>query len=178
MESVKPTWKLRLALLILVMLGAFVTRDFWSMRIGQSLVCTEQLSQGDLILVENIDPYYMLFERAATLQKAGFAARVLIPVQISHESERASAIAIGVAELMGPVSQIQMSEVMPIRVREPISLNAAYEIRDFLTKRASQERYCCDIRLSQQALVSHLPGGDGSCWDHGVLHTGFRRGGA
>ena len=127
-------WKIRVAVLMLVMLSAFVTREFWSMRIGQSLACKEQLSQSDLILVENIDPDYLLFERAATLQKAGFGARVLIPVQVSHNSERANAVSMGIAELMGRVSQMRTSEIMPIRVPEPISLNAAFEIRDFLTK--------------------------------------------
>lgn len=104
------------------------------MKIGQSLICTEQMAQSDLILVENIAPDYFLFERAATLHKAGFAARILIPVQVSHESERANAVSIGIAELMARVAQMQAPEIMPIRVIEPISLNAAYEIRDFLTK--------------------------------------------
>ena len=133
-ESIKLTWKLRLALLMLVMLIISVTHEFWSMRIGQSLICTEQMAQSDLILVENIDPDYLLFERAETLHKAGFAARILIPVQVSHESERANAVSIGIAELMARAAQMQAPEIMPIRASEPISLNAAYEIRDFLTK--------------------------------------------
>jgi hypothetical protein len=132
-------WKPRLALLLLVVLIIFVTlivatRKFWSMRIGQSLVCTEQIAQSDLILVDNLAPDYLLFERAAALHKAGFAARVLVPVQVSHESERANAVAIGIAELMARVAQLQAPEIMPIRAMEPISLNAAYAIRDFLTK--------------------------------------------
>jgi hypothetical protein len=127
-------WKLRLALLLLVILIILVTREFWSMRIGQSLICAEQLGHSDLILVDNLAPDYLLFERAAALHKAGLAARVLIPVQVSHESERANAVSIGIAELMAQVAQLQAPEIMPIRVMEPISLNAAYEIRDFLTK--------------------------------------------
>jgi len=136
-ESSRPTWKRRLAFLILLMLVVLiisVTREFWSKRIGQSLVCTEHLSQSDLILVENLDQDYLLFEQAATLHKAGFAARVLIPVQISHESERANAVSIGTAELMARVAQMQTPEIMPIRAPEPVSLNVAYGIRDFLIK--------------------------------------------
>jgi len=136
-ESIKLTSKFRLTLLMLLMLVVLilsVTREFWTKRIGQSLVCTEQLSQSDLILVENVDQDYLLFERAAALHKAGFGARVLIPVQISHESERANAVSIGIAELMVRVAQMQTPEIMPIRAPEPISLNVAYAIRDFLTK--------------------------------------------
>jgi len=57
-------------LLMLVVLILSVTREFWSKRMGQSLVCTEQLSQSNLILVENVDQDYLLFERAAALHKA------------------------------------------------------------------------------------------------------------
>jgi len=69
-ESIKLTSKFRLTLLMFLMLVVLilsVTREFWSKRIGQSLVCTEQLSQSDLILVENVDQDYLLFERAAAL---------------------------------------------------------------------------------------------------------------
>jgi len=109
-ESIKLTSKFRLTLLMLLMLVVLilsVTREFWSKRIGQSLVCTEQLSQSDLILVENVDQDYLLFERAAALHKAGFGARVLIPVQISHESERANAVSIGIAELIDSMSLLK-----------------------------------------------------------------------
>jgi len=86
------------------------------------------------MLVDNIDPDYLLFERAATLHKAGLASRVLIPVQVSHDSERANSVAIGIAELMARVAQVHAPEIMPIRASEPISLNAAYQISDFLTR--------------------------------------------
>src|SRR6266581_283473 len=49
-ESIKTTWKFRLALLILVMLLVSVTRGFWMLKIGQSLVCTEEISPSDVIL--------------------------------------------------------------------------------------------------------------------------------
>src|SRR5262245_21551465 len=138
-EWIKPVWKLRLALLLLVILIMSVTlisvtREFWSRRVAQSLICTEQIGHSDLIIVDNLAPEYLLFERAAALHKAGLAARVLIPVQVSYASERANAVSIRIAELMAQVAQLQAPEIMPIRVMEPISLNAAYEIRDFLTK--------------------------------------------
>lgn len=86
--SVKTTWKLRLALLLLVILLVSVTRGFWMLRIGQSLVCTEEIGPSDSILVENFDPHYLLFERAAALHKAGLAARVLGPAPASRDPER------------------------------------------------------------------------------------------
>jgi hypothetical protein len=133
-ESIKSTWKLRLALLMFVLLGTMMTRELWTLRIGQSLACREQLSQSDVILVDNIDPDYLLFERAETLYSEGFAPRVLVPVQVSHESERANAVSTGIAQLMARVAQVQTPEIVPIRAREPITLDAAYWLRGFLTK--------------------------------------------
>ena len=92
------------------------------------------MGRSDIILVDNVDPDYLLFERAATLRNAGLASRVLVPVQVSHESERANSVAIGIAELMARAAQVRAPEIMPIRASEPISLNAAYLIRDFLTR--------------------------------------------
>jgi hypothetical protein len=80
--SLKTTWKLRLALLILVLLTGSVTHRFWMLHIGQSLVCTEEMAPSAIILVENFDPDYLLFERAAALLKAGFASRVLVPTPV------------------------------------------------------------------------------------------------
>jgi hypothetical protein len=133
-EVVKLTWKLRLSLLVLITVSALITRHSWSTRISKSLTCREQVTPSDLILVENLDPSYVLFERAATLRNEGFASRVLVPVQVSDAYERANAASIGIAELMARLADLQTPEIMPIRANEPISLNAAREFRNFLTK--------------------------------------------
>ena len=86
-ESLKATWKFRLALLMLIVLLVSVTRGFWMLRLGQSLVCTEEIAPSDVILVENFDPHYLVFERAAALHKAGLAVRVLVPTDASRDSE-------------------------------------------------------------------------------------------
>ena len=133
-ESIKTTWKFRLALLLLGMLLVSVTRGFWMLRIGQSLVCAEEMRPSDVILVENFGPDYLVFERAAALHRAGFAARVLVPTEVSRDSERANPVSQGIAELMSQVARLQNPVIIPIQIIEPISLNAAYQIRDFLTK--------------------------------------------
>src|SRR5437867_2264591 len=77
---------------------------------------------------------YLLFDRAATLRKAGFARRVLIPVQVSSTSTRANSVSLHIAELMAREAQVPAPEIIPIRAPEPISLNTAHAIREFLTK--------------------------------------------
>jgi hypothetical protein len=155
--SLKTTWKFRLALLMLVMLLVSITRGFWMLKIGQSLVCTEEVSPSDVILVENFDPYYLIFERAATLHKAGLAARVLVPTDASRDSERANSVSQGIAELMARVARLQNVEILPIRIREPVSLNAAYQIRDFLTKEHLRSVIVVTdgFRSKRSALVYH-----------------------
>lgn len=130
--SIKTTWKLRLAMLMLVIVIGSLTRGFWIPRIGQSLVCPQEIGPSDVILIENFDPNYLLFERAAALQRAGLAARVLVPTQASRDPEVANAVSQGIAELMTRLARVQDVEIMPIRETEPISLGAAYQIRDFL----------------------------------------------
>jgi hypothetical protein len=132
-------WKLGLAMILLLILVScvtvlYVTRNLLTMSIGLSLRCAEKIGPSDIIVVENAGADYVLFERAAALRKAGWASRVLIPVQVSHDSERANSVSIGIAELMARVAQMQAPEIMPMRAGEPISLSVAYRIRDFLMK--------------------------------------------
>jgi hypothetical protein len=133
-ESTKTTWKFRLAMPIVIILIGSLTRGFWVPTIGQSLVCEEAVGPSDVILVENFAPNYLLFERAAALQKGGFSARVLVLTQASRDPEVANTVSKGIAELMARLARIQNLEIIPIREIEPVSLNASYQIRDFLTK--------------------------------------------
>src|SRR5437870_2342545 len=128
----KTTWKLRLALLLLLLLLGSVTRGFWTLRIGQSLVCPEEIVPSDVILPENFDPDYLVFERAAALQRAGVAFRVFVPVPAARDPARPNLVSQSIAEVMARVARMPEPEFIPTREIEPISLNVAYQIRDFL----------------------------------------------
>jgi hypothetical protein len=130
--STRATWKLRLAVLALVVLAASATRGLWTARIGRSLVCAEEVAPSDLILVENFDPDYLVFERAATLQAAGLAPRALVPVQGSRNPGVPNPVSTGVAEVMARQARLGRWEAFPIREVEPITLNAAAQVRDHL----------------------------------------------
>jgi len=156
-ESIKTTWKFRLAILMLVLLLGFVSRGCWIMRIGQSLVCTEEIGPSDIILVENFDPNYLIFERAAALHKAGLAVRVLVPTQASRDPTQLNLVSQGIVEVMARVVWLPNPEMIPIRESEPISLNAAYQIRDFLTKEHLRSVIVVTpgFRSQRSALVYH-----------------------
>jgi len=133
-ESIKTTWKFRLGVPIVVILIGSLTRGFWVPTIGQGLVCTEEVGPSDVIVVENFGPNYLLFERAAALQKRGFSARIVVPTQASGDPEAANTVSKDIAESMARVAQIQNLQIIPIREIEPVTLNASHQIRDFLTK--------------------------------------------
>src|SRR5882672_11455223 len=102
--SLTTTWKCRLLILIFVILFTSLTRAFWIPLIGWSLVCGEDVAPSDAILVENFDPDYRVFERAAALQKAGFSGRILIPTEASeHDPAVADTISRGIREHLGSV---------------------------------------------------------------------------
>jgi uncharacterized SAM-binding protein YcdF (DUF218 family) len=112
---------------------------------------------SDVILVENFDPHYLVFERAAALYKAGLAARVLVPTQASRDPARANAVSQGIAELMSQMARLQNPTILPIQIFEPISLNATYQIRDFLLKEHLRSVIVVTdgFRSKRSALVYH-----------------------
>jgi hypothetical protein len=132
-ESLRTTWKLRLAVILLPVLVLGGTRGFWSKKISQTLTCVEQSRPSDSLLLENFDPSYLIFERARALQKAGIAERIVVPVSAGKDPETPNAVDKGVAELMARIAHISQFELIPVKEIEPISLNAAIQIRDFFT---------------------------------------------
>src|SRR5512132_4085773 len=99
-ESTKTTWKLRVAALVIVILAGVLIRGILVSYVGRSLVCAANLAPSDAILVETFDPNYILFERAAALETAGVAPRILVPVEASRDPEVANPVSKGVIEVM------------------------------------------------------------------------------
>jgi hypothetical protein len=126
---VKTTWKLRLGMLLVLILAVTLTQQFWIVQIGHSLVCAQEVAPSDVILIENFDPNYVVFERAAALERAGLAPRTLVPVQASRDPGVPNPIFKGIAEVMARQARLTTWEAVPIQEIEPISLNAAGQVR-------------------------------------------------
>jgi hypothetical protein len=122
-------WRLPIAggILILPLLFAL-----WVSNLGRTLVCDEQPGPGDAILIENFDPNYLVFERAAELSAAARASRVFVPVNAASNPTQPNIVSLGIIEVMARVARLQDFEIIPITLTEPISLNAAYQIRAVL----------------------------------------------
>ena len=131
--SLRTTWKLRLLALGFVAFVVWVTRSVWSVQVGRSLVCSEQIGHSDGLLLDNFDPDYLVFARSAALQKDGVADKVFVPVQVSDDPEMPPSVSEGITELIAREAHVPKIERIPIQINEPVTLNAANQIRDFLT---------------------------------------------
>src|SRR5688572_30095258 len=133
-ESWRTTWKLRLGVLVFAFGILFLTRPFWTVRLAQGLVCTEHAPNSDALLLENFDQDYLVFERAEVLRRSGLASRVLVPITAS-DGLKPNTVDAETAGVMARVAHLPAFEPIPIQLKEPISLNAAYQIRDFLLRK-------------------------------------------
>lgn len=133
-EHLRTTWKLRIGLVALVATSLWLTSGWWTAAVARSLVCEPNVAPSDAILIENFDPDYLLFERARQLRQEGVAPRILVPVATSDGSGDPNAVGRGIAELMAGIGRVGPVEIIPIRELEPISLNAARDIRNFAAR--------------------------------------------
>jgi hypothetical protein len=161
-ECVKTTWKLRVGVLVAVVLVGALTREFWIGTIGWSLVCARDVARSDVILIENFDPDYLVFERAAELEKVRLAQRVLVPVPGSSDPAVPNVMR-GVAELMARQARIGAWEMVPIQETEPIALNVAFQIRDHLIRQQVKSVIVVTggFRSRRSALIYRSVLGDG-----------------
>src|SRR5467141_4029181 len=97
---------------VIAVAAAAMTRAVWLPSIGRGLVCREEIAQPDAILVENFDPDYRLFERAAALQGEGLAVRVLVPTRtVSSDSDEANLVSRGIVERMARLARVRNVEI-------------------------------------------------------------------
>jgi hypothetical protein len=143
--------------IIVVMISAALLAMNPMASVGQSLVCTEGLGESDVIVVENFDPNYLVFERAAALQSAGLAARVLVPVQRSGDLGVANAVSRDVAEVMARQARLRAWDIVLVGEAEPVTLNAAFEIRNRLVQDRVRSVIVVSpgFRSRRSALVYH-----------------------
>ena len=133
-QSTRTTWTFRLAVLAVVVLCVMSTRGWWTRWIGQSLVCASDAAPSDALLLENFDPNYLLFERAEALERRGLASWALVPVETSTDPSVPNAMSRDIAEAMARRSRLPVIRIIPIQHVEPISLNAAAQILEYLRR--------------------------------------------
>lgn len=133
-ECIKTTWTFRGACLAGVLLVLLVTRGWWIAQIGGGLICEEALRPAEAILVDNLDTSYVLFERAAALHRGGMGGRVFVTVPAVPESDTPNLVSAEIAKVMARVARLPHMEMIPVHGIEPISLHAAYQVREVLER--------------------------------------------
>ncbi len=131
-EQLRTTWKLRLGLLALAAAVLWLGRPWWTVAIARGLVCETNGGPSDAILVENFDADYFVFERAAELRRQRIAPRVVVPVWADPSTAAPNDVALGTTEVMQRISRLGPIDVIPIQGAEPISLNVARDVRQYL----------------------------------------------
>src|SRR5919108_5745792 len=109
----KVGWKLFIVLLAVLAAAAFTT-PWWSAPLARSLVCAEQFAPSDAILVENFDVNYLVFERAAALEKRGLARVSFVPVEASSDPNVPNAVSAGIADVMARQARLRAWHMIPI----------------------------------------------------------------
>jgi hypothetical protein len=127
MRLLKAALKVGLVSLIVVV-AVWLSTPLWAAAIGRSLVCAEDVAPSDAMLLENFDANFLVFERAAELEKARLVRMAFVPVEASGPAV-ANPVSIGIAELMARQARLRSWRAIPIIQIEPISLNAALQIR-------------------------------------------------
>lgn len=133
-EHTRTTWKLRLALPALLLAGLWLTSGWWTVEIARRLVCEADGRASDAILIENLDPDYLLFEHARRLRDQGAAPRVLVPTWTDRDTNEPNLVALGTVQVMARVSRLDPIEIVPVREAEPITLNTARDVQHFLDR--------------------------------------------
>lgn len=129
----RPPWKLRLFVVLLVMAVPVATRGWWVPALGWSLVSDASIERPDIIIIENLDSNYLLFEKARNLKRDGTNARVLVPVAAAgNDPEKPGLVAQGITDVMIRVARLDGVELLPISESEPITLNLARQVGDYL----------------------------------------------
>lgn len=127
-----PAWKSRLLAAVVVAAGIGLLALCGLQSLGPGLVHKDEIQKSDILLIENFDPDYLLFEKARQLLSEGWARRVMVPVEASPGGDRPNAVSKGFVEVMAGIAGVPEPELIPVREAEPISLNVARQVRDKL----------------------------------------------
>ena len=113
--------------LALVLFG-FATRSYWLEALADGLVCTGPTEKSDVIVIENLDNIYLLFERAARLHQDGMGGPVIVPVAATVDPTKPGLVALRIAEVMCQVARISDPTIMPVTEKEPYSIGLAQQV--------------------------------------------------
>jgi hypothetical protein len=134
----ETTWAARLVLVVVALSLIVSTRNIWSEPLALNLVCDSDKAEADVVVVENLDSDYLLFEETADLITQGKARFALVLVQANGKNpNEPEVVPHGIAEVMIRVAHLKNAEIFPIDQKEPITLNAALQVASSIKDRGN-----------------------------------------
>jgi hypothetical protein len=118
---------------VIIAAGCLLFANYGLGRLGSTLIYHGKIERSQAILIENFDPDYLLFEKTHDLLREGWARRVLVPVKQGDDGHL-GAVPKGFVDVMARVARLPEPEMIPTREVEPISLNTARQVLDYLKK--------------------------------------------
>jgi hypothetical protein len=128
------TWRFRLLVFLTAIALLALSYPAWLVAIGSSLLHQQDPEPAEVILLENFDTDYVVFETAQRLVEAGYSSRVVIPVRAKGETPARGLVQSGFVEVMSRVAGLEKWEILPVEHAEPVSLNVARQIAEFLQR--------------------------------------------
>jgi len=126
------TWTFRIGIVVLLAAVLIPTRAFWLEQLGRSLIHDDTPSVSDVIVVENYDQEYLLFETASRLLRTGISERLIVPTSVFDDPTIPGAVYQGFSEVMLRVARIEHAEILPVSHQEPVTLTVARQVADTL----------------------------------------------
>lgn len=132
-EVVRTTWAFKAALIVALVLVVYLTEPFWTHAVAESLVCehTEHLERADALLIDDFESDYSLFGRARQLQEAGLSSRAIAPVNVVSTGS-ISTVSEAIIDALARLARLGNLRTVPVSNVEPISLNTAFQIKQFV----------------------------------------------
>jgi hypothetical protein len=132
-EVVKTTWAFKAALIVALVIVAYLTEPIWARAVAESLVCRQagHLERADAILIDDFESDYQLFARARLFQEAGLSSTVIAPVNVFADGS-VSTVSEAMVDVLAGLAQVKHVRTVPVGGVEPFSLNAAFHIKRFV----------------------------------------------
>jgi hypothetical protein len=121
-------WKLFFCFFLTLLVASFLAHEYLLKSLAESLVFSGPVEESDVIIIENLDENYLLFERAARLQNAGYGSSIIVPLEIENGTDELDIVSRKTTEMMCQIAQISNPEIVPVRHKEPISIDVARQL--------------------------------------------------
>ena len=134
-EVVKTTRAFKAAVIIAFVLLCYLMEPVWAHAVGDSLVCAQDdpIERADAILVDDFDRDYLLYERARHLEEDGLSSTVIAPVSL-FAGGSISPVSEAMVDVLARLARVKQVTKVPVSIVEPISLNAAFDLRRFMKR--------------------------------------------